>query len=131
MPRHTPTRAKNTIGTPIPTPIFSSPVRPEEEGLVVGIVPEDEDEVVVMVLEALETTVVDGDCVDVEDDFRTAKAAIGQELDTAAFPASINTATLKLIGVPSALQLSALVWAVLFTSVRLQHAPTSVITLKR
>jgi hypothetical protein len=52
MPRHTPTRAKNTIGTPIPTPIFSPLVRPEEEGLVVGIVPEDEDEdeVVVMVL---------------------------------------------------------------------------------
>jgi hypothetical protein len=50
MPRHTPTRAKNTIGTPIPNPIFSPPVRPEEEGLVVGIVLEDEDEVVVMVL---------------------------------------------------------------------------------
>lgn len=50
MPRHTPTRAKNTIGTPIPTPIFSPLVRPEEEGLVVGIVPEDEDKVVVMVL---------------------------------------------------------------------------------
>jgi hypothetical protein len=50
MPRHTPTRAKNTIGTPIPNPIFSPPVRPEEEGLVVGVVLEDEDEVVVMVL---------------------------------------------------------------------------------
>ena len=74
---------------------------------------------------------VEEDCVDAEEDSRVAKAAIGQELDAPAFPVSINSATLTSIGVPSALQLSALVWAVLFTSTRLQHAPTSIITLKR
>ena len=85
----------------------------------------------VVVVVELEAAVVDGDCVDVEEDFRVAKAAIGQELNTPAVPASINSATLTTIGVPSVLQLSAVVWAVLFTSARLQHAPTSVITLKR
>lgn len=50
MPRHTPTRARNTIGTAMPTPIFSPSVRPEKEGLAVGVMLEDEDEVDVVVL---------------------------------------------------------------------------------
>jgi len=47
MPRHTPTRARNTIGTAMPTPIFSPSVRPEKEGLAVGVML-DEVEVVVL-----------------------------------------------------------------------------------
>ena len=50
MLRHTPTRARNAIGTAMPTPIFPPSVRPEKEGLAVGVILEDEDKVEVVVL---------------------------------------------------------------------------------
>ena len=46
MPRHKPTRARNTIGTAMPISTFSPVVKPEEEGLAVDVLLEEEDDAV-------------------------------------------------------------------------------------